>query len=105
MVAIRKISAALAKAFSRCATGSGATLRWALTVRDTYRGGTMLNSATGTPAVLVTISRLRVRYSPLGPSASTSTKSVVMLGVLLTTSVHAFDDSLALEGGYRPHRT
>src|ERR1700733_3959202 len=105
MVAVPKISAVSSNAFSRCATGSGATLRCALRARDTYSGGTKLNSPTGTPAVLVRISRLRVRYSPPGPSASMSTKSVVTLGVSPGTSVHAFNDSLALEGGHRPHGT
>src|SRR6516225_6174942 len=64
----------------------------------------MLSSTTGTPAVLVTISRLRVRYAPLGPSASIGTKSAATLGVSGVISVHAFDDGLALEGSDRPHR-
>src|ERR1700758_4672403 len=104
MTAAAKTSAAWASAAWRWATGSGRALRCAPMVRETYSGGTILSSATGTPDVLMTTSRLRVRYSPLGPSAPTSIKSAVTLGVSLVISVHAFDDGLPLEGGHRPHR-
>ncbi|AZP83502.1 hypothetical protein EGA31_23020 [Mycobacterium avium subsp. paratuberculosis] len=54
-------SAARDSAARRSAGGSGAALRCAPSVRETYSGGTRLSRATATPAVLVTVSVLRVR--------------------------------------------
>ena len=51
------MSAALPSAASRCAAGNGRTLRCALMVRATYSAGTMLNSASGIPAVPLMTSR------------------------------------------------
>src|SRR5271170_2085606 len=68
--------------------------------RETYSGGAMLSSATATPSVVMTGSRLRVRYAPSGPSASMAIRSVPSE----TISVDAFDDRLTLEGGDGPHR-
>src|ERR1700733_15805244 len=59
----------------------------------------MLSSATATPSVVMTGSRLRVWYAPSGPSASMAIKSVPSEDI----SVDAFDDRLTLEGGDGPH--
>src|SRR5271155_2582948 len=67
--------------------------------RETYSGGAMLSSATATPSVVMTGSRLRVRYAPSGPSASMAIRSVPSE----TISVDAFDDRLTFEGGDGPH--
>src|ERR1700723_2018094 len=104
MTDVANASAAAASAASRCAIGNGRTLRCAPMARETYSDGTILSSATGTPAVLRMTSRLRVRYGPSGPSASIPTNSAVVLGFSPVISVHAFDDGLALEGGDRAHR-
>src|SRR5271155_6167702 len=68
-------------------------------VRETYSGGAMLSSATAMPSVVMTGSRLRVRYAPSGPSASMAIRSVASEAI----SVDAFDDRLTLEGGDGPH--
>src|SRR5580692_8641835 len=104
MTDVANASAAAASAASRCAIGNGRTLRCAAMARETYSDGTILSSATATPAVLRMTSRLRVRYWPSGPSASMSTKSAATPDISEGTSVHAFDDGLALEGGDRSHR-
>src|ERR1700753_3777934 len=98
MTEVANASAAPASAAPRCAIGSGRTLRCAAMARETYSGGTILSSTTGTPAVVLTTSRLRVRYGPSGPRASMPTSSAVALGFSSLTSVHALDDGLALEG-------
>src|ERR1700733_3170785 len=62
----------------------------------------MLSSASGTPAVVVTGSRVRVRYAPLGPRASMYIRSAAPAGCSRSTedmSVHAFDDGLTFECG------
>src|SRR5580698_7583642 len=59
----------------------------------------MQSSATATPSVVVTGSRLRVRYAPSGPRASIAIRSVASEDI----SVDALDDRLTLEGGDRPH--
>src|SRR3984885_12204700 len=67
--------------------------------RETYSVGAMLSSATAMPSVVMTGSRLRVRYAPSGPSASMAIRSVASE----TISVDTFDDRLTLEGGNGPH--
>src|SRR5271154_3017142 len=67
--------------------------------RETYSGGAMLSSATATPSMVMTGSRLRVRYAPSGPRASMAIRSVPWEAI----SVDAFDDRLTLEGGDGPH--
>src|SRR3984885_13115049 len=74
--------------------------------RETYSGGTILSSATATPAVVATGSRLRVRYVPSGPSASILISPAASVGCSRPTeaiSVDAFNDRLAFEGGDGPH--
>src|SRR5271155_2866183 len=67
--------------------------------RETYSGGAMLSSATATPSVVLTGSRLRVRDAPSGPRASMAIRSVASEAI----SVDAFDDRLTFEGGDGPH--